>query len=182
MAEFIYRCRPSLLSTEVTWTLTDAAIESTAGLHLPLSDIVSIRVHDSLGVPVSGRWVIERTHGRSVVLTSNHYVRLGKFEDRSASLSAFIEALLLRVSVASPGALFLTGMPRALWWMWMVILVGCFLVSAFAAAIIVVEILTKGAISLEVLVTLPMVAGVLLSTVAIIRLLRKGRSRPLHFG
>jgi hypothetical protein len=46
--------------------------------------------------------------------------------------------------------------------------------------IIIVEIHTKGALSLEVLVTLPMVAGVLLSTRAIIRLLRNGRSRPLH--
>jgi|HubBroStandDraft_2_1064218.scaffolds.fasta_scaffold124474_2 hypothetical protein len=181
MAEFTYRCRPSLLSDEVTWTLTDAAIESTAGLHLPLSDIVSIRVHDSLGVPASGRWVIQRAHGRSVVLTSNHYVRFGRFEDRSASLSAFIQALLLRVSIANPGAVFLTGMPRALWWMWLAILIGCFLVSAFAAAIIVVEIFTKGRISLEVLVTLPMIGGVLVSTPAIMRLLRKGRSQPLRF-
>jgi hypothetical protein len=181
MAEFTYTCRNSLLAPEVTWTLTDTAIESTAGLQLPLSDIVLIRVHDSLGVPVSGRFVIERAHGKSVVLTSNHYVRLGRFEDRSASLSAFIEALLLRVNIASPGAVFLTGMPPALWWMWMAILIGCFLVTAFAAVIIVVEIYTKGTLSLEVLVTLPMVAGVLLSTVAIVRLLRKGKSRPLQF-
>jgi hypothetical protein len=182
MAEFFYRCRSSILSDEVTWTLTDTDIESTAGLRLPLSDIVLIRVHDSLGMPVSGRFVIERAHGRSVVLTSNHYVRLGRFEDRSASLSAFIEALLLRVTVANPAAVFLSGMPRALWWMWLVILIGCFLVSAFAAAIIVVEVYTKGALSLEVMVTLPMVAGVLLSTRAIIRLLRNGRSRPLYAG
>jgi hypothetical protein len=72
-------------------------------------------------------------------------------------------------------------MPPALWWMWMAILIGCFLVTAFAAVIIVVEIYTKGTLSLEVLVTLPMVAGVLLSTVAIVRLLRKGKSRPLQF-
>ena len=181
MAEFTYTCRDSLLSDEVTWTLTDTAIESTAGLNLPLSEITLIRVHDSLGVPISGRFVIERAHGKSVVLTSNHYVRFGRFEDRSASLSAFIEALLLRVNIASPHAVLVTGMPPALWWMWMAILIGCFLVSAFAAVIIVIEIYTKGKISLEVLVTLPMIAGVLMSTVAIIRLLRKGKSRPLQF-
>jgi hypothetical protein len=181
MAEFTYTCRNSLLAPKVTWTLTDTAIDSTAGLHLPLSDIVSIRVHDSIGVPVSGRFVIERAHGKSVVLTSNHYVRLCGFEDRSARLSAFIEALLLRVNIAGTGAVFLTGMPPALWWMWMAILIGCFLASAFAAAVIVVEIYTKETLSLEVLITLPMVACVLLATVSIIRLLRKGRSRPLHF-
>jgi len=186
MAEFSYTCRNSLLCPEVTWTLTDTAtestIESTAGLRLPLADIVSIRVHDSIGVPVSGRFVIKRTHGKSVVLTSNHYVRLGRFEDRSTRLSAFIEALLLRVSISGTGAVFLTGMPPALWWMWMAILIACFLASAFAAAVIVVELYTKGTLTLEVMVTLPMVVCVLLATVSIIRLLRKGRSRPLDFG
>jgi hypothetical protein len=182
MAEFTYTCRNSLLSPEVTWTLTDTLIESTAGLRLPLSDIVTIRVHDSIGVPVSGRFVIERAHGRSVVLTSNHYVRLGGFEDRSVRLSAFIETLLMRVNIAGTGAVFLTGMPPALWWMWMAILIGCFLASAFAAAVIVVEIYTKETLLLEVMVTLPMIICVLLATVSITRLLRKGRSRPLHFG
>jgi hypothetical protein len=181
MAEFTYRCRSSLLAPEVTWTLSDTAIESTAGLHLPLSDIVLIRVHDSLGAPVSGRFVISRAHGRSVVLTSNHYVRFGRFEDRSASLSAFIEALLLRVNIAGSGAALLTGMPPMLWWTWMAILIGCYLSSAFAAVIIVVEIYTKRTISLEVLITLPMVAVVLLSTRPIIRLLRNSRSRPPQF-
>jgi hypothetical protein len=182
MAEISYRCRSSIFSTEVTWTLTDTAIESTAGICVPLSDIVSIRVHDSLGVPASGRWVIERAHGRPVVLTSNHYVSLGRFENRVADLTAFIEALLMRVSITNPAAVFLAGMPPALWWMWMAILVACFLVSAFAAAVIIVEIYTKGALSLEVLVTLPMVLGVLIWARAIIRLLRRGKSGPLVAG
>ena len=181
MAAFTYTCRNSVLCPEVTWTLTDTAIASTTGLQLPLSDIVSIRVHDSIGVPVSGRFVIKRTHGRSVVLTSNHCVRLGRFEDRSARLSAFIEALLLRVNIAGTGAVFLIGMPPALWWMWLAILISCFLASAFASAVIVVELYTKGTPSLEVMVTLPMVVCVLLATVSIIRLLRKGRSRPMQF-
>jgi hypothetical protein len=63
----------------------------------------------------------------------------------------------------------------------MAILIGCYLSSAFAAVIIVVEIYSKRTISLEVLITLPMVAVVLLSTRPIIRLLRNSRSRPPQF-
>jgi hypothetical protein len=44
--------------------------------------------------------------------------------------------------------------------------------------IVVVELWTKGHLSLELLVQLPVVAGMLLSTRAIRRLLRGGRSRP----
>jgi len=45
--------------------------------------------------------------------------------------------------------------------------------------LVIVELWTKGHLSLELLVLLPVVAGMLLSTRAIWRLLRRGRSRPL---
>jgi hypothetical protein len=91
----------------------------------------------------------------------------------------FVQALLRRVRAARPAARLLRGMPPALWWLWCAIGVGGALVGTFGVIIVVVELWTKGHISLELLALLPVVAGLLVSTRAIMRLLRSGRSRPL---
>ncbi len=70
-------------------------------------------------------------------------------------------------------------MPPALWWSWCAIGVTCALVGSFGMIIVVVELWTKGHLSLELLLLLPVVAGMLLSTRAIWGLLRGGRSRSL---
>ena len=72
-------------------------------------------------------------------------------------------------------------MPPALWWLWCAIGLGGALVGCFGVMIVVVELWTTGHISLEVLLLLPVVAGMLLSTRSIVRLLRSGRSRPIDY-
>jgi hypothetical protein len=113
-----------------------------------------------------------------VALTSSHFLALGRFEDRSSAFEPFIQTLLQRVRAIRPTAKLLQGMPPALWWLWCAIGTGCALVGSFGVIIVGVEVWTKGHVSLEVLVLLPMVAGMLLSTRAILSLLRSGRSRP----
>ena len=190
MTDLSYSCRPSILDTEVTWTLTPIALESSTGTRVPLEEIVAIRLYGAATaisvvgqgrIPATGtlRCVIRPVHGRLLALTSSHYLALGRFEDRSAEFEPFIHALLLRVRAIQPIAQLLQGMPPALWWSWYAIGVGCALVGSFGMILVIVELWTKGHLSLELLVLLPVVAGMLLSTRAIWRLLRRGRSRPL---
>ncbi len=187
MADLSYRCRPSIFATEVTWTLTPSALESSTGRRVPFDQIVAVRLYGIVTsvvrkgrVPAPGtlRCVIRPVHGRTVALTSSHFLALGRFEDRSADFGPFIHTLLQRVRATRPAARLLSGMPPALWWLWCAIGVGCALVGSFGVIIVVVELWTKGRLSLEVLVLLPVVAGMLLSTRAVLRLLRYGRSRP----
>jgi hypothetical protein len=187
MTDLSYRCRHSILDTEVTWTLTPSALESSTGTRVPFDQIAAIRIYgiaaSVLGkgrVPAPGtlRCVIRLLHGRALALTSSHFVALGRSEDRSAVFEPFIHALLQRVRATQPAVRLLRGMPPALWWLWCAIGVGAALVGSIGVIIVVVELWTKGHVSLEVLVLLPMVAGMLLSTRAILRLLRSGRSRP----
>jgi hypothetical protein len=189
MTDLSYSCRPSILDTEVTWTLTSSALESSNGTRVPFDQIVAVRLYGFATsavakgrVPARGtlRCVIRPVHGQALVLTSSHFLALGRFEDRSAVFEPFIHALLQRVRAARPAAQVLVGMPPALWWLWCAIGVGCALVSSFGVIILVVELCTQGHPSLELLVLLPVVAGMLLSTRAILSLLRSGRSRPFN--
>jgi hypothetical protein len=187
MTDLFYRSRPSILDTEVTWTLTPSALESSSGTRVSFDQIAAIRLYGlatsvvgkgRLPAPGTLRCVIRPIHGQTLALTSSHFLALGRFEDRSAVLEPFIHALLQRVRAARPAVPLLCGMPPALWWLWCAIGVGSAMVGSFGVIIVVVELWTKGRVSLEVLVLLPMVAGMLLSTRAILRLLRSGRSRP----
>jgi hypothetical protein len=190
MTDLFYRCRPSILDTEVTWTLTASALESSTGTHAPFDQIAAVRVYgiatslaDKGPVPAQKtlRCLIKPVHGRGIALTSRHFLRLGRFEDRSEQFEPFMHALLQRVRASQPGARLLRGMPPALWWLWCAIGLGGALVGCFGVMIVVVELWTTGHISLEVLLLLPVVAGMLLSTRSIVRLLRSGRSRPIDY-
>jgi hypothetical protein len=186
MTDPTYRCRPSIFDTEVTWTLTPGALESSTGARVPFDEIAAVRLYgiatslagkDPVPAPGTRRCVIRPMHGRTLALTSSHCLAVGRFEDRSAVFEPFIHALLLRVRAIRPAAQLLQGMPPALWWSWCAIGVGCALVGSFGMILLAVE-LTQGHLSLELLVLLPMVAGMLMSTRAIRRQLRSGRNRP----
>jgi hypothetical protein len=187
MTDLTYRCRPSILDAEVTWTLTPSALESSTGRRVPFDQIAAIRLYGiatsvagtgRVRAPGTRRCVIRPVHGQAIALTSSHYLALGRFDDRAAVFEPFIHALLERVRVARPAARLLRGMPPALWWLWCAIGVGCALVGSFGVIIVILELWTTGHVSLEVLVLLPVVAGMLVSARAILRLLRSSRSRP----
>lgn len=186
MVEPTYRCRTSLWSGEVTWTLTDDAIESTAGTRLPFAKMAAIRLftppslwaYGGLVTPPEQQCRITPRHGRTIVLTSSHFLRPGRFENRKASFAPFVEALLRRVAVANPATLRLAGMPRAVWWVWNAILLLCVLVSGFALAVIVAALRTGGA-SGDALVALPALVGGVALSVSIAVLLRRARTRAL---
>jgi hypothetical protein len=187
MTDLYYRCRPSMLGTEVTWTLTSSGLDSSTGTGVSFDQIAAVRLYGFASwvvgkgrgaAPRTLRCVISPVHGQAVALTSSHFLALGRFEDRSSAFEPFIQTLLQRVRAIRPTAKLLQGMPPALWWLWFAIGTGCALVGSFGVIIVGVEVWTKGHVSLEVLVLLPMVAGMLLSTRAILSLLRSGRSRP----
>ena len=191
MTDPTYRCRPSILDTEVTWTLTPSALESSTGARVPFDQVATVRLYGfatsvlgsrRLATPATRRCVITPVRGKVLALTSSHFLSLGRFEDRAAIFEPFVDTLLRRIRARSPRARLLRGLPPALWWVWCAIGVGCGLVGAFGVIIVMVELWTKRHMSLEVLVLLPLVAGMLISTHAILRLLRTGRSRPFDPG
>jgi hypothetical protein len=188
MRDLSYRCRPSLLDAEVTWTLTPSALESSTGIRVPFDQIVVVRLNGTatvvagegrLPAPGTLRCVIRPIHGNTLVLTSSHFLALGRFENRSSEFEPFIRELVRRVRAIQPAVQLLHGMGPGLWWSWCAIGVASALVGIFGVIIVIVELLTQAHLSLAVLVLLPVVAGMLLSTLTIGRLLRNGRSRPL---
>lgn len=189
MAGETYRCRNSLLRTEVTWTLTDSTLESSAGARLRFADMASVRFYDVPGLrmaagrtvlPAAGRCVIKPVRGRAIVLTSSHFLRLGRFEDRSANFMPFVGALLRRVAAVNPATRLSIGMPWLLWWLWSAVFLLLIVVCALAATIAIVEFRETGRISFEIIVLVPLACSFGFATISVVRLLRHGRTRQLE--
>jgi hypothetical protein len=87
--------------------------------------------------PGFARCVIHRRHARARILSSIHFLSFGKFEDRSASFRPFVAELMRRVAATRPDAVFVSGMPLALWLTWIVIFAGVLALVAFAAAMVI---------------------------------------------
>ena len=172
-----YSFRASILSREVTWTLSGDALTSSSAAHVLYSKIASIRLH---GVPGAGaeRCLIKPVHGRAIVLVGRHFLGFGRFEDRSDSFDPFIAALVLRVAAANPGALLVRGMPRVLWCFWGGILLLCVCVSAVGVLIAVAELAANGP-TLDLLLIALLVFSMGGWAFSIIGLLRRQKSRPL---
>ena len=178
LGEISYKCRPSLLSTEVTWTLTDHAIESSTGLRLPFTDIATIHLH-SIGKGVL-RCLIKPVHGRAISLLDRHYVSLGLFEDRSDTFLPLIRLLLRRVAAANPAARLLDGMTFPLWLLWSASLLFLLMVIIAAAMIFAVGFVKGADFWLGALMTFLIIAFLALPTFWISRFLWHAKARPMR--
>ncbi len=183
-----YRFRPSLLRTELSYRLGDHALEWSDGRDegsLAFSEVRQIRIYSSPGIGLLGggsvapafqRCVIQPRRGRARVLSSNHFVGIGKFEDRSATFGPFVDALIQRVA-ANPTTVFLSGMPLALWVSWAAILVGVVIVTPLALLMITVSLFKGTGTPGPLLVTTAVLLGILASLLPLVRALRRNRPR-----
>ena len=188
MTDLIYKLRLSLSSEEATYRLGANALHATTAngtRTLPFAEIDRVRIYESPGMaslsgqiaPAFTRCVIRPRHGRAIVLSSNHFVGLGRFEDRSATFRPFVDTLVARLASANPGVRFLAGMPPALWWTWVALLVAVALATPAFIVVVVQELIAGRALQLPAIVSSLIVLGTALSIVTYARVLRRNRPR-----
>jgi len=146
-----FSVRASLAARETTFRLTDQALEWTSDRgagRLPLSEVGQVRIYDmpKATLPMMGgaelnpgfrQCIVSPRRGKPVRLISSHFLGVGSFEDRSAQFGPFVQALVARISAASPNARFVEGASSAIWSLWLGVLVLCLLCGAFGLAVIV---------------------------------------------
>jgi len=185
-----YTLRLSLPSEEATYRLSEHALHCTtaAGTRtLPFAEVDLVRIYESPGLAsLSGqiataftRCVIRPRSGRAIVLSTNHFVGLGRFEDRSATFRPFVDALIARLGSANPGAQLLGGMPPALWWTWVALLVAVTLVMPVFVGVLAKELIAGRPILVPAIVSSLIVLGTALAIVSYVRVLRRNRPRRL---
>ncbi len=185
-----YAVRPSILTAETTYQVSEDALSWSAGTrgnHVPLGDIVSVRIFTSPAVryrfvadaPFGGldMLVLKLRDGRSLSVRSKHYRRFGVFEDRAATFIPFVNAVISRVGEVNPTARFVSGMPTALWWLWIV--VSAIVALAMTFGVLMVIIAATGDRDLPGLI-LGLVFAVAsgLSLRSTLKVVRSGRQRP----
>ena len=191
MTDLTYTLRLSRISGETTYRLTGDALHATSprGTRmLTLSEISMIRIYESPGMmgltgqiaPAFARCVIRPRHGRAIVLSSNHFVSMGRFEDRSATFRPFVDALVARLQSANPAARLVAGMPPALWWSWVALLVAVALVTPVFIVVIVQELIAGRALKMPAIVSALILIGAAMGIVSYARVLRRNRPRPFR--
>ena len=188
MTDPTYKLRLSLASEEATYRLSEDALHSTSAKGtqaLPFADVGMVRIYESPGAaslfgqiaPAFTRCVIRPRRGRAIVLSSNHFVGLGRFEDRSATFRPFVDTLIARLGSANPGVQFRAGMPPGLWWTWVTLLAAVALVLPVFTVVIVRELIAGRALQMPVIVSSMIVLGTAASIVTYARVLRRNRPR-----
>ncbi len=193
MNEPTYQFRLSLARSETTYRIEgDALVWSEGGENgrLPFSEIRQIRIYGSPGIGFGGstvapsfqRCVVKPRQGRAHVFSSNHYVSLGKFEDRSATFRPFIEALIRRVAAVNPATQFISGMPGVLWAIWALILLSVVILAPLALLVIIIDLLSGGGFSATHLAVTIFLLGILFTLGSRWRMLVRNRPQQLDPG
>jgi hypothetical protein len=185
-----YQVRRSLFHKERTYRLEQDALswsETGRNGRLQYSDIERIRLFathmaidpSSGGViaPDSKSVVVSGPDGQHV-LSSNHFVGLGDFEDRSATFIPFVAALIERVAAASPATIFIRGLPAGLLAVYMVLAAIIAIVIVIFVALLIREI-PKGMEEVGTIVfAASFLVGLAGAEIALIRLLIRDWPRP----
>ena len=128
-------------------------------------------------VPGFDRCVIRRRQGGAIALSSNHFVGLGHFENRSASYAPFVEALIGRVAAGNPATIFRSGMPIALWSLWAMIVASTVIIAPLAVLTIIVEMVHDGHIDTGLIFSAFILLAIFFQFFSYIRMLRRNWPR-----
>ena len=181
-----YRFRMSGILKEETFTLGDQSLAISDRGTVAFSDIRKIRTYDYPGVSFPGgaqlapgakRCVIWPKSGHAIVLSNNHFVAMGSFEDRSGTYDPFIAALVRDVSAANAETIFVSGMPTALWITW-IVLVGIVLLMVPVLVLAMIGTILDGkGISAGLIVPALVLLGVVFGLRSLLRTLRRNWPR-----
>jgi len=185
-----YRIRRSLFHKERTYLVESDALawrEDGGGSRLPFGKIEKIRLYSvqtaidpstgSALAPGSQSVVVSGPNAQHV-LSSNHFVSLGNFEDRSATFDPFVTALIERVAAANPATTFIRGLPAGLLAVYMALAAIIAIVIVIFVALLIREI-PKGKDEIGTIAfAASFLAGVIVAEIALIRLLIRDWPRP----
>jgi hypothetical protein len=114
-----YVARANALEYEGTWRLMPDVLElqsgPTAGSDVvrryPYRDIVGVRLSYAPSRVDSARYRcdLQMRSGQRLAVLSTHYAGIADFEDRAATYSPFVRALIARIAAANPSASFRSG-------------------------------------------------------------------------
>ena len=189
MDEISFVAKPAVGTAETTWRLTGEGLKwGTGGAwrELGLGEVVFLRLFGSPGLaaPFLGGATVAQgfdqcelrtASGETLRFNSNHFVSLGRFEDRTASFRPFVAALARGVAAANPAARLVWGMPPLVWGLWLAVLGLTGLIALFALAIVLTG-LAHGAIG-DAVVGLLLLAGVGYGAAGLWRTVAGGRTR-----
>jgi hypothetical protein len=187
-----YQFRAGLHRKERTYRLTPDALawsDSGGSGSVPYSDMQTIRVYTSPGVanptgagellPEFQGCIVSSGHNGTHSLTTNHYVSLGNFEDRSATFKPFAAALVQHVTAANPATVFIGGLPMTSWLAGAIVTAISIGVAVIMVAVIV-ELYPKGTSELWTLLgASAFLIGLLAAIPAMVRGLIGGWPRPI---
>jgi hypothetical protein len=111
--------------------------------------------------------------GTRATIWSTHYVSVGEFEDRAATYSPLVRALVARVGAANPACDFRVGKPPLGYWLRLI-----FVLMAFSALAYMIMLVGSAAFSGIVIVKLVIIAAFVPLLVRYINKNRPGRFRP----
>ena len=181
-----YSFRPNLIAKEETFTLDSGRLAISDRGTIAFSDIREIRTYDYPGVSFPGgaklapgakRCVIHLKSARAIIVTNNHFVAAGSFEDRSATYDPFVAALIHEVSAANAATIFISGMPTALWIGWIVIVAMAFLMVPLLILAIIGTILDGKWISPGMIIPTLFLLGIVIGVRPLLRTLRRNWPR-----
>jgi hypothetical protein len=114
-----YVARANVLEHEAIWRLAPVTLElqggPTAGpdvvMRFPYRDIVGVRLSYAPSRVDSARYRCDLSmrSGQQVAILSTHYAGIADFEDRAATYTPFVRALIAKVAAANPSARLRSG-------------------------------------------------------------------------
>jgi hypothetical protein len=182
-----YSFRRSVAAQVEDFSLTSNALVTKAG-SVPFTDIAMVRVYSVPGMRMAyvkvtddvRRCTIRSRSGQKVELVSQHFIGLGKSEDRSAAFNQFVSALVTQVSRANPSALLLSGMPPLLWWIWFITFAGLVVGIVLVIILAAIGLIAENQLTLKTAAFLLVLAAMLFGPMTFLVAVWRRRTRPLH--
>jgi hypothetical protein len=183
-----YQFRRSIAARVEEYSLTENALVWSGG-SAPFVDINAVRIYSIPGMIMLGagqvaqpsrRCAIYLKSGKVIQLSSQHFLGLGKTEDRSQALVHFVGALAASVRAANPTARFLSGMPPVLWWAWFLTFAGLALALILCIVFGLIGLTIKHQNSVGTSVVFLVLVVMLIGPITFLRATWRRRTRTLN--
>jgi hypothetical protein len=172
-APLVARVARFVLRFIIPWMIMK--IEAGGPARFPFGDIVEMRLSfaPSRFDAKRHRCDIAMRDGSCATIWSTHYVSVGEFEDRAATYSPLVRALVAHVGAANPACDFRVGKRPLGYWLRLI-----FVLMAFSALAYMIMLVGSAAFSGIVIVKLVIIAAFVPLLVRYINKNRPGRFKP----
>ena len=176
MNDIVHKARANYFEREAAWSLApDALVSELAGqvTRCPYGEIAEVRLsYDPTRFDRKRyRCDVTRRGGDRLTIRSSHFAGIASFEDRAATYTPLVRALIARVAAANPHCSFRAGKRPLVFWAEQL-----FLLAMAALLVFVLAALGGSGLSDLVLLKLALVAALVPLALAYAR-----RNRPRRF-